>query len=75
MATETVDYLFPPLMKSATSGSDVRMEPLQPTWSNPLEYSSFTHWKAEKVESLTEADLEAYEKNRKKAAEEKPKKK
>lgn len=75
MATETVDYLFPPLMRSATSDSDVRMLPLQPTWTNPLECSTFTHWKPEKMESITDTDIAAYEAYRKKSAEEKAKKK
>ncbi|ETN82151.1 LNS2 protein [Necator americanus] len=78
MATETVDYLFPPLMRSAKSESlnDVSVEPLQPTWTNPLEHSSFTHWKPEtNQQTLTDADLETYETNRKKTLNEKAKKK
>ncbi|XGW03077.1 hypothetical protein V3C99_014798 [Haemonchus contortus] len=75
MATDTVDYLFPPLTKNAKGETDVRMEPLQPTWTNPLECSSFTHWKPEKNESLSDTDLAAYEANRKKSTVEKSKKK
>ncbi|EYC16384.1 hypothetical protein Y032_0033g2626 [Ancylostoma ceylanicum] len=78
MATETVDYLFPPLMRSAKSESlnDVSIEPLQPTWTNPLEHSSFTHWKPESEQSsISDVDLEAYETKRKKAVDEKAKKK
>ncbi|RCN43970.1 LNS2 protein [Ancylostoma caninum] len=78
MATETVDYLFPPLMRSAKCESlnDVSIEPLQPTWTNPLEHSSFTHWKPEGEEStISDAELEAYEAKRKKSVEEKAKKK
>lgn len=74
MATETVDYLFPPLMKSSKKESDLRMEPLQPTWTNPLEHSSFTHWKPEKAGSPSDAELAAYESDRKKASDKAKKK-
>ncbi|KAK5967294.1 LiPIN (Mammalian lipodystrophy associated) [Trichostrongylus colubriformis] len=75
MATETVDYLFPPLTKKARRENDVRVEPLQPTWTNPLECSSFTHWKQERDESFSDTDLAAYEANRRKFSEEKTKRK
>ncbi|KAK6022095.1 LNS2 protein [Ostertagia ostertagi] len=104
MATETVDYLFPPLVRnfllcfershsaqqlgnlifednfiylcifSAKGENGARME-LQPTWTNPLECSSFTHWKPEKDESLSDTDLAAYEASRKKSSEDKAKRK
>ncbi|EYC16385.1 hypothetical protein Y032_0033g2626 [Ancylostoma ceylanicum] len=56
--------------------NDVSIEPLQPTWTNPLEHSSFTHWKPESEQSsISDVDLEAYETKRKKAVDEKAKKK
>ncbi|KHJ87740.1 hypothetical protein OESDEN_12477 [Oesophagostomum dentatum] len=79
MATESVDYLFPPLMRRRTKSdlvSAMSVEPLQPAWTNPLECSAFTHWRPETLQStVSEADLEAYETRRKKSADEKAKKK
>ncbi|CAJ0591557.1 unnamed protein product [Cylicocyclus nassatus] len=78
MATETVDYLFPPLMKSVTSRSsfnDLSSGTLQPTWTNPLECSSYTFWKSQNGQSnVTDEDFVAYEAKRKEAAEKAKKK-
>ncbi|KAJ1349366.1 hypothetical protein KIN20_004921 [Parelaphostrongylus tenuis] len=78
MATETADYLFPPLKKISRSKSvsDLKDEQLQPSWTSPLEHSSFTYWNSEKQGSnLTDTDIAAYEAKRVKTSAEKNTKK
>lgn len=78
MATETVDYLFPPLKKISKSETvnEMRVEQLQPTWTSPLEHSAFTYWKSEKQDSrVTDGDIANYERKRSKSSEKKSKRK
>uniref|UniRef100_A0A8R1DHF3 SAM-dependent MTase TRM10-type domain-containing protein n=1 Tax=Caenorhabditis japonica TaxID=281687 RepID=A0A8R1DHF3_CAEJA len=64
MATDTVDYMFPPL--SVHIKDDVRKtERLTSTWSKPLEHSNFTHWHVAPNDVLDD-DLKEYEEQRKK---------
>lgn len=64
MATDTVDYMFPPL--SVHVKDDARKtERLTSAWSKPLEHSNFTHWHMSPNDVLDE-ELLQYEAHRKK---------
>ncbi|CAI2354951.1 unnamed protein product [Caenorhabditis sp. 36 PRJEB53466] len=64
MATDTVDYMFPPL--SVHVKDDARKtERLTSAWSKPLEHSNFTHWHVEPNDVIDE-ELRTYEEERKK---------
>ncbi|EFO87866.1 hypothetical protein CRE_05620 [Caenorhabditis remanei] len=64
MATDTVDYMFPPL--SVHVKDDARKtERLTSAWSKPLEHSNFTHWHVSPKDVLDE-ELLQYETHRKK---------
>lgn len=63
MATDTVDYMFPPL--SVHVKDDARKtERLTSAWSKPLEHSNFTHWHMSPNDVHDEELLE-YESHRK----------
>ncbi|ULT85773.1 hypothetical protein L5515_005689 [Caenorhabditis briggsae] len=63
MATDTVDYMFPPL--SVHVKDDARKtERLTSAWSKPLEHSNFTHWHVSPNDVLDE-ELLQYETHRK----------
>lgn len=64
MATDTVDYMFPPL--SVHVKDDARKtERLTSAWSKPLEHSNFTHWHVSPNDVLDD-ELLQYETHRKK---------
>lgn len=66
MATDTVDYMFPPLSVHFSVKDDARKtERLTSAWSKPLEHSNFTHWHMSPNDVLDE-ELLQYESHRKK---------
>uniref|UniRef100_A0A1I7U2B0 LNS2 domain-containing protein n=1 Tax=Caenorhabditis tropicalis TaxID=1561998 RepID=A0A1I7U2B0_9PELO len=63
MATDTVDYMFPPL--SVHVKDDARKtERLTSAWSKPLEHSNFTHWHVS-PHDIMDDELLKYEAHRK----------
>ncbi|CAD5226071.1 unnamed protein product [Bursaphelenchus okinawaensis] len=71
MAMETVDYLFPPLMKAEFVKAALESEEerawslLHTNFTKPEKYSSFTHWRARPDDYLDDLEVEAYESRRK----------
>ncbi|CAA16154.2 LNS2/PITP domain-containing protein [Caenorhabditis elegans] len=73
MASDTVDYMFPPLSVHV-KGDARKTERLTSTWSKPLEHSNFTHWHMT-PKDVHDDELLEYEAQRKKLiAEQKAKK-
>ncbi|CAD5230126.1 unnamed protein product [Bursaphelenchus xylophilus] len=71
MAIDTVDYLFPPLMKAEFVQAEAESEEerawslLHTNFTKPEKYSTFTHWRARPDDHISEGDLETYEQRRK----------
>lgn len=69
MASETVDYLFPPLAKKSRHIESSPGEKLRSTFTQPLVHSSFTHWKQDdfSLANVDDGELNAYEAKRRQA--------
>ncbi|PAV69217.1 hypothetical protein WR25_01559 [Diploscapter pachys] len=84
IANETVDYIFPPLVRITTKSeenNEEEQERLNLPWSKPLEHSDFTHWNStcdaviEPIIAVTDEELGKYEASRKTSITENLKKK